>query len=220
MASELARRGGLPLLYLSANSGARLGLAEEIKHLFHVAWEDPENPDKGFRYLFLSPDDFKKVSAMNSVHAELIYDGGEPRYKILTIIGMWNISLIFVQFLSGVRLRHSKFIVFAGARGQQCDVDLCFDSSQPNTSLHCENMDMGLVHRAMCLFAPQLLSPIPDFILLDDKRHVGVNNLPIVITHSSAHPDNPCCCCCYYYYHYCYYYYDVCATQARKMVLG
>ena len=88
MASELARKTGLPRIYLSANSGARLGLAEEIKHLFHVAWEDPEKPDKGFRYLYLSPDDFKKVSAMNSVHAELIYDGGEPRYKILTIIGM------------------------------------------------------------------------------------------------------------------------------------
>jgi len=88
MASELARLSGLPRIYLAANSGARLGLAEEIKHLFHVAWEDPDNPDKGFRYLYLSPDDFKKVSAMNSVHAELIYDGGEPRYKILTIIGM------------------------------------------------------------------------------------------------------------------------------------
>ena len=89
MASELSRRTGLPRIYLSANSGARLGLAEEIKNLFHVAWEDPENPDKGFRYLYLSPDDFKKVSAMNSVHAELILDGGEPRYKILTIIGMF-----------------------------------------------------------------------------------------------------------------------------------
>jgi len=94
MASELARRSGLPRIYLAANSGARLGLAEEIKHLFHVAWEDPENPDKGFRYLYLSPDDFKKVSAMNSVHAELIYDGGEPRYKILTIIGMLLSSVI------------------------------------------------------------------------------------------------------------------------------
>ena len=89
MASELARNSGIPRVYLAANSGARLGLAEEIKHLFHVAWEDPENPDKGFRYLYLSPDDFKKVSAMNSVHAELIYDDGEPRYKILTIIGMY-----------------------------------------------------------------------------------------------------------------------------------
>ena len=46
MASELARKQGLPRIYLAANSGARLGLAEEIKHLFRVAWEDPNVPDK------------------------------------------------------------------------------------------------------------------------------------------------------------------------------
>jgi len=86
-ASELSRQQKLPRIYLSANSGARLGLAEEIKQLFHVAWEDPSNPDKGFKYLYLNPDEFKKVSPMNSVQAELIYDGGEARYKIMTIIG-------------------------------------------------------------------------------------------------------------------------------------
>nr|WDE40200.1 acetyl-CoA carboxylase [Tegillarca granosa] len=85
--SELARSKGLPRIYLSANSGARIGLAEEIKHLYKVAWEDPSDPDKGFKYLYLQPDDFKKVSAMNSVHAELIEDDSESRYKILDIIG-------------------------------------------------------------------------------------------------------------------------------------
>ena len=45
-ASEFARELGVPRIYLSANSGARMGLAEEIKHLFNVAWNDPGNPDK------------------------------------------------------------------------------------------------------------------------------------------------------------------------------
>ena len=45
-ASELARSRGLPRIYISANSGARIGLAEEIKHLYRVAWEDPHDPDK------------------------------------------------------------------------------------------------------------------------------------------------------------------------------
>jgi acetyl-CoA carboxylase/biotin carboxylase 1 len=88
----------LPRIYLSANSGARLGLAEEIKHLFHVAWEDANNPDKGFKYLYLSPDDFKKVSSMNSVQAELIYDDGEARYKILTIIGIYVCCYMLLLF--------------------------------------------------------------------------------------------------------------------------
>ena len=43
---------------------------------------------KGFKYLYLRPDDFKKVSTMNSVRAELIEDQGESRYKITDIIGM------------------------------------------------------------------------------------------------------------------------------------
>ena len=46
---------------------------------------------QGFKYLYLSPEDFKKVSAVNSVHAELVEDEGESRYKIVDIIG--NISL-------------------------------------------------------------------------------------------------------------------------------
>ena len=45
-ASELARAEGIPRIYISANSGARIGLAEEIKHMFQVAWIDPADPYK------------------------------------------------------------------------------------------------------------------------------------------------------------------------------
>lgn len=45
-ASELARTEGIPRIYLAANSGARIGLAEEVKHMFHVAWIDPADPYK------------------------------------------------------------------------------------------------------------------------------------------------------------------------------
>lgn len=45
-ASELARAEGIPRIYISANSGARIGLAEEIRHMFQVAWIDPEDPYK------------------------------------------------------------------------------------------------------------------------------------------------------------------------------
>ncbi|XP_035827708.1 acetyl-CoA carboxylase isoform X2 [Aplysia californica] len=86
-ASELSRKLGIPRVYISANSGARLGVAEEIKHLFRVAWVDPKDPEKSFKYLYLRPDDFKKVSTVNSVRAELIEDDGESRYKITDIIG-------------------------------------------------------------------------------------------------------------------------------------
>ncbi|KAH9518467.1 hypothetical protein Btru_016869 [Bulinus truncatus] len=86
-ASELSRKLGIPRIYISANSGARIGMAEELKHLFRVAWYEANDPEKGFKYLYLRPDDFKKVSILNSVRAELIEDEGESRYKITDIIG-------------------------------------------------------------------------------------------------------------------------------------
>jgi len=46
LASELARKLRIPRIYISANSGARIGLAEEVKNIFRVAWEDPDEPDK------------------------------------------------------------------------------------------------------------------------------------------------------------------------------
>ena len=42
----MARMLGIPRIYISANSGARIGLAEEVKHMVNVAWEDPKEPDK------------------------------------------------------------------------------------------------------------------------------------------------------------------------------
>ncbi|XP_012679531.2 acetyl-CoA carboxylase-like isoform X2 [Clupea harengus] len=86
-ASILARQRRVPRLYISANSGARIGLAEEIRQMFHVAWHDPSDPYKGFKYLYLTPQDYKKVSALNSVHCEHVEDEGESRYKITDIIG-------------------------------------------------------------------------------------------------------------------------------------
>ena len=35
-----------PRVYIAANSGARIGLAQELKVLFKVAWMDPLVPDK------------------------------------------------------------------------------------------------------------------------------------------------------------------------------
>ncbi|NXJ60581.1 ACACB carboxylase, partial [Rostratula benghalensis] len=89
-ASELARAEGIPRIYIAANSGARIGFAEEIKHMFQVAWVDPEDPYKGFKYLYLTPQDYTRISAMNSVHCEHVEEGGESRYVLLDIIGKDN----------------------------------------------------------------------------------------------------------------------------------
>lgn len=60
--SRYARARGLPRIYLAANSGARIGLAQEVKEKFRVAWVDPKDPTKGFRHLFLSDQDHKALA--------------------------------------------------------------------------------------------------------------------------------------------------------------
>jgi len=77
----------VPFIYISANSGARIGLAEDVKHLFKAAWLDPNKHDKGFKYLYVTPTDFKRLAATNSIRAEPIEKDGECLYKITDIIG-------------------------------------------------------------------------------------------------------------------------------------
>ncbi|XP_046476133.1 acetyl-CoA carboxylase isoform X3 [Neodiprion pinetum] len=86
-ASETARDLGIPRIYFSANSGARIGLAEEVKGLFRISWEDENEPEKGFKYIYVTPDDYARLAPHNSIKASLIEDNGEPRYKITDIIG-------------------------------------------------------------------------------------------------------------------------------------
>jgi len=54
--SALARKEGLPRIYLAANSGARIGLAEDVRASFEVQWKDPRDPTKGFNGLSLPTD--------------------------------------------------------------------------------------------------------------------------------------------------------------------
>uniref|UniRef100_A0A674K9S8 acetyl-CoA carboxylase n=1 Tax=Terrapene triunguis TaxID=2587831 RepID=A0A674K9S8_9SAUR len=86
-ASQLARSEGVPRIYIAANSGARIGFADEIKHMFQVAWVDPMDPYKGFKYLYLTPQDYTRISSVNSVHCEHVEEGGESRYVLTDIIG-------------------------------------------------------------------------------------------------------------------------------------
>lgn len=51
----------MPRVYIACNSGARIGLVEELKPLFRVAWKDETNPSLGFDYLYLSEKDYASV---------------------------------------------------------------------------------------------------------------------------------------------------------------
>ncbi|KAI6042033.1 acetyl-CoA carboxylase [Pisolithus marmoratus] len=90
LATKYARARGLPRIYLSANSGARIGLAEEVMGLFSCAWYEEDHPEKGFEYLYLTRENFLKVQekAAAAIRTEEVEVNGELRYKITDIIGL------------------------------------------------------------------------------------------------------------------------------------
>lgn len=90
LVTQYAREQGLPRIYLSANSGARIGLAEELLPLFSAAWSDNERPEKGINYLYLTPENLIKIEEKGKdiVRVEEIEDEDERRFKITDIIGL------------------------------------------------------------------------------------------------------------------------------------
>lgn len=95
-ASEYARKHGIPRFFLAANSGARIGMAQSLKDKFRVAWTDDCDPSKGFKYIYLSKEDYDsllskvdgKASALPVICApQQIAETGEVRYLISDIIG-------------------------------------------------------------------------------------------------------------------------------------
>lgn len=89
-ASQLARATGLPRIYLSANSGARIGLADEVMSKYKIAWNVPDQPLKGFEYLYLDEADYIALNSdplKPSVEAHAIVVDGKTRYRLSAIIG-------------------------------------------------------------------------------------------------------------------------------------
>ncbi|KAL9647632.1 hypothetical protein ABK040_015123 [Willaertia magna] len=88
LGSEMARKLKIPRIYIAANSGARIGVADEVRELFKVEWNDLNDPTKGFKYLYLNENGYEKLR--NSVNVEEIEVNGEKRWKIVDIIGKEN----------------------------------------------------------------------------------------------------------------------------------
>ncbi|XP_052169537.1 acetyl-CoA carboxylase 1 [Oryza glaberrima] len=84
--TNLACERKLPLIYLSATAGARLGVAEEIKACFNVGWSDDESPERGFHYIYLTEQDYSRLSSSVIAH-ELKLESGETRWVVDTIVG-------------------------------------------------------------------------------------------------------------------------------------
>merc|ERR1719326_2804196 len=84
--SKYARAAGLPRLHIACNSGARIGLAEELKPYFKVAWNDPSNEANGYKYLYLTEEDAGRF-ASGVFDGEYITEDGEKRFKLDYVVG-------------------------------------------------------------------------------------------------------------------------------------
>jgi acetyl-CoA carboxylase/biotin carboxylase 1 len=60
-ASVYARERKLPRLYIACNAGARIGLVDELKSKINIKFNDPQNPSKGFEYLYLTDADYEAI---------------------------------------------------------------------------------------------------------------------------------------------------------------
>ncbi|KAK3260625.1 hypothetical protein CYMTET_30428, partial [Cymbomonas tetramitiformis] len=85
-ASQYATKLGVPRIYIACNSGARIGLVDELKPLVKIAWNDDSNPSLGFEYLYLSDEDLKasKEGCVNTIEKKV---DGETRHVLKDIIG-------------------------------------------------------------------------------------------------------------------------------------
>ena len=51
---------------------------------YQVAWEDDADPERGFKYLYLTPEDYLKLSSLSTtsgdvVRTQLVHEGDENR---------------------------------------------------------------------------------------------------------------------------------------------
>jgi len=89
LASELAREKRIPRLYVAANSGARIGLAESVKKMFKVSFKDQTKPENGFNFLYVTKQDYEQLTCEEKqIIVEPINLNGEEVYKITDIIGI------------------------------------------------------------------------------------------------------------------------------------
>jgi len=75
-ASRLARSERIPRIYLAANSGARIGVANEVRERMQPIWTDADAPSKGFQGIAMSKRHLDEipgsVSASKEVGSELV----------------------------------------------------------------------------------------------------------------------------------------------------
>eukprot|EP00808_Paulinella_micropora_P025386 g67597.t1 len=97
LASKYARDHCLPRVYLSANSGARIGLAREVMEKYQIKWVD-NDPLKGPEYIYLNEEDYLQLKDVVECEEHKTATR-EVHYILKTIVGRGD--ALNVENLSG-----------------------------------------------------------------------------------------------------------------------
>lgn len=75
---------------MSANSGARIGLAEDVAKVLRIKFKDSSKPEEGFDYLYIEPAD--EAAVKDQIVAERLPN---QTLKLIAVIGK---KVSFVDF--------------------------------------------------------------------------------------------------------------------------
>ncbi|KAJ8423614.1 hypothetical protein Cgig2_015703 [Carnegiea gigantea] len=89
--TDLACAKKQPIVYLAVNSGARFGVAEEVKACFGVGWSDDSSPENRSKYLCLTPEDYSRIGSSVIAH-ELKLESKEDGLGVENLSGSGAIA--------------------------------------------------------------------------------------------------------------------------------
>jgi hypothetical protein len=88
LATEFAQSRGIPRIFVAANTGARIGLVDEVRNKFRVQWKNSLNPASGMEFLYLDEDTVDILNRTQMAHTqETTASDGSKRQRISSVIG-------------------------------------------------------------------------------------------------------------------------------------
>ncbi|EUD69224.1 biotin carboxylase subunit-acetyl CoA carboxylase [Plasmodium inui San Antonio 1] len=98
--SSYAREKKIPRIYISCNSGARIGLYPFLMDKIQVSWKDEKKKELGYDYIYITEEVKNRIAKEDIIFLKEILQNGEKRYLIEGIVGNLN-NHIGVENLRG-----------------------------------------------------------------------------------------------------------------------
>ncbi|SCP05586.1 biotin carboxylase subunit of acetyl CoA carboxylase, putative [Plasmodium ovale] len=98
--SCFAREKKIPRIYISCNSGARIGLYNFLMDKIKVCWKDESKKELGYNYIYITEDVKEKIAKDDILFLREHIENNEKRYIIDGIVGNLN-NNIGVENLRG-----------------------------------------------------------------------------------------------------------------------